>query len=52
MITCVPIGKMGCSFVHVFLSYLSCRYDMWWDVPHVDRHNRKWQGPWSLKTGP
>mmetsp|Transcript_24594 Transcript_24594/g.84113 ORF Transcript_24594/g.84113 Transcript_24594/m.84113 type:complete len:693 (+) Transcript_24594:292-2370(+) len=28
-------------------------YDMLHDVvPHVDRHNRAWDGPWKPKTGP
>lgn len=28
-------------------------YDMLWDViPHTDRHNRHWSGPWEPKTGP
>jgi len=29
------------------------RYDFFADVvPHVDRHNRKWEGPWYPKMGP
>eukprot|EP00962_Isochrysis_galbana_P037298 scaffold12998_cov113-Isochrysis_galbana.AAC.2 len=28
-------------------------YDLFSDVvPHVDRHNRKWEGPWYPKMGP
>ncbi|UPR03426.1 arabinosyltransferase [Chloropicon primus] len=28
-------------------------YDMLWDVvPHVDKHNRKWDAPWEMKLGP
>jgi arabinosyltransferase len=28
-------------------------YDMWWDtVPHTDLHNREWQEPWHIVTGP
>ncbi len=28
-------------------------YDMMWDVvPHTDRHNRKWDEPWTMRLGP
>jgi arabinosyltransferase len=28
-------------------------YDLWWDVvPHIDVHNRKWNEPWHIVTGP
>ena len=28
-------------------------YDLQWDiVPHTDRFNRRWDGPWTIKLGP
>lgn len=28
-------------------------YDLQWDVvPHVDKHNRRWDGEWEMKLGP
>lgn len=26
-------------------------YDMWWDIPHVDKHNKRWE-KWEVTTGP
>lgn len=27
-------------------------YDLLWDVPHVDMHNRRWNGSWHVAPGP
>ena len=28
-------------------------YDLQWDIiPHTDRFNRRWDGPWTVKLGP
>lgn len=30
-----------------------CRYDLWYDqVPHLDRHNRRFLKPWHPLLGP
>lgn len=41
-------GIWCCKFAHPGHVW----YDLLWDVPHTDRHNRAMNGTWQLITGP
>lgn len=42
-------GSIWCC-VHAHPGHI--HYDLLWDVPHVDKFNRVWNGTWEVKTGP